>query len=123
MGEAADEDLRLAYRDGYAAAFETLYAKHRGRLYRFVLRGVKSRAVAEELYQEVWIRVIEARERYEPQAKFTTWLYTIAHHQLIDHWKKRGLTVVALDEGQEVADGTQDPAAQAQARQDLSRFA
>ena len=42
--EAADEELMLAYRDGNAAAFETLYSRHRGRLYRFVLRGVKSRA-------------------------------------------------------------------------------
>jgi len=123
MGEAADEELMLAYRDGNAAAFETLYTRHRGRLYRFVLRGVKSRAVAEELYQEVWMRVIEARGRYAPQAKFTTWLYTIAHHQLVDHWRKRGLTVVALDEGEAVPDGSQDPAARAQAREDLSRFA
>jgi RNA polymerase sigma-70 factor (ECF subfamily) len=123
MGEAADEELMLAYRDGNAAAFETLYTRHRGRLYRFVLRGVKSRAVAEELYQEVWMRVIEARSRYAPQAKFTTWLYTIAHHQLVDHWRKRGLTLVALDEGDAIADGSQDPAAQAQAREGLARFA
>jgi len=123
MGEAADEDLLLAYRDGDAAAFETLYTRHRGRLYRFVLRGVKVRAVAEELYQEIWMKVIEARDRWAPRAKFTTWLYTIAHHQLIDHWRKRGLTVVALDEGEAVADASQDPAAQAQGRQDLARFA
>jgi RNA polymerase sigma-70 factor (ECF subfamily) len=123
MGEAADEELMVAYRDGNAAAFETLYTRHRGRLYRFVLRGVKTRAVAEELYQEVWLRVIEARGRYAPQAKFTTWLYTIAHHQLVDHWRKKGLTLVALDEGEAMADGAHDPAAQAQARQDLRRFA
>src|SRR5262249_28816602 len=109
MGEAADEDLMLAYRDGNAAAFETLYTRHRGGLYRFVLRGVKVRAVAEELYQEIWVKVIEARERWTPRAKFTTWLYTIAHHQLIDHWRKKGLTVVALDEGEGVPDGSQDP--------------
>ena len=53
----------LAYRDGNAGAFETLYTRHRGRLYRFVLRSVKARGVAEELFQEVWMRVIEARER------------------------------------------------------------
>jgi len=122
MGEAADEDLMLAYRDGNAAAFESLYTRHRGRLYRFVLRGVKVRAVAEELYQEIWMKVIEARERWTPQAKFTTWLYTIAHHQLIDHWRRKGLTLVALDESEGVPDGSQDPAAQAQARQGLARF-
>src|SRR2546422_7527132 len=85
--EAPDEQLMLAYRDGNAAAFETLYLRHRGRLFRFVLRSVKSRATAEELFQEIWMRVIEARERYAPQARFTTWLYTIAHHRMVDHWR------------------------------------
>src|SRR3954466_8071984 len=95
--EAPDEELMLAYRDGNPGAFETLYARHRGRLYRFVLRSVKSRAVGEELFQEIWLRVIEARGHYTPQARFTTWLYTIAHNHLVDHWRKRGLTLVTLE--------------------------
>ncbi len=120
--EAPDEQLMLAYRDGDAAAFEKLYARHRARLYRFVLRSVKSRAIGEELFQEVWLRVIEARGRYTPQARFTTWLYTIAHNHLVDHWRKRGLTLVAL-EGDDVPGTSPDPAEQAQARQSLERFA
>ena len=120
--EAPDEQLMLAYRDGDAAAFEKLYARHRARLYRFVLRSVKSRAVGEELFQEVWLRVIEARGRYTPQARFTTWLYTIAHNHLVDHWRKRGLTLVAL-EADDVPGPSPDPAEQAQARQSLERFA
>jgi RNA polymerase sigma factor (sigma-70 family) len=119
--EAPDEELMAAYRDGDAAAFETLYARHRARLYRFVLRAVKSRPVGEELFQEVWLRVIEARGRYSPQARFTTWLYTIAHNHLVDHWRKRGLTLVAL-EGEDTAGTSPDPADQAQARQALERF-
>jgi len=121
--QAADEELMLAYRAGDAAAFETLYRRHRAPLYRFVLRSVKSRALGEELFQEIWIRVIEARERYAPQAKFTTWLYTIAHNYLVDHWRKRGLTVVALDGDEQHAGGAPDPADQAQARESLARFA
>ncbi|HTM59448.1 MAG TPA: RNA polymerase sigma factor [Burkholderiales bacterium] len=120
--EAPDEQLMLAYRDGDAGAFETLYARHRARLYRFVLRSVKSRPIGEELFQEIWLRVIEARGRYSPQARFTTWLYTIAHNHLVDHWRKRGLTLVAL-EADETAGGSPDPADQAQARQSLERFA
>jgi len=120
--EAPDEQLMLAYRDGDAGAFETLYRRHRGALYRFVLRGVKSRATAEELYQEIWIRVIEARERYTPQARFTTWLYTIAHHMLVDHWRQRGLSLVSLDGSESVPDAAADPQAQAAARQGLMRF-
>jgi RNA polymerase sigma factor (sigma-70 family) len=120
--EAPDEQLMLAYRDGNAGAFETLYTRHRGRLYRFVLRSVKNRAAAEELFQEVWIRVIEARSRYAPQARFTTWLYTIAHNLLTDHWRRKGLTLVELDEDTQAA-APDDPARQVEARQALSRFA
>lgn len=120
--EAPDEQLMLAYRGGDAGAFETLYARHRTRLYRFVLRSVKSRPVGEELFQEIWMRVIESRGRYQPQARFTTWLYTIAHNHLVDHWRKRGLTLVAL-EGDEIQGASPDPADQAQARQSLERFA
>src|SRR3954469_15300847 len=120
--EAPDEQLMAAYRDGDAAAFETLYARHRARLYRFVLRAVKSRPIGEEVFQEIWLRVIEARGRYSPQARFTTWLYTIAHNHLVDHWRKRGLTLVAL-EGDETPAATPAPAEQAQARESLERFA
>ncbi len=120
--EAPDEQLMLAYRDGNAAAFETLYLRHRGRLFRFVLRSVKSRATAEELFQEIWMRVIEARERYAPQARFTTWLYTIAHHRMVDHWRRRGLSLVELDE-QDPPGDSPDPARQLEAREALARFA
>jgi RNA polymerase sigma-70 factor (ECF subfamily) len=96
--EAGDEQLMLAYREGDAGAFEQLYRRHRGALFRFVLRSIRDRATAEELYQEIWMRVIQARSRYEIQAKFTTWLYTIAHNRLVDHWRKRGLTLVSMDQ-------------------------
>jgi RNA polymerase sigma factor (sigma-70 family) len=119
--EAADEELMLAYRGGQAGAFDALYARHRGRLYRFILRSIKERATAEELFQEAWIRVIEARHRYAPQAKFTTWLYTIAHNLLVDHWRRKGLTLVQLDEEASVA-AADNPARQAEARESLARL-
>jgi RNA polymerase sigma-70 factor (ECF subfamily) len=111
----------LAYGGGDAGAFEALYARHRGGLYRFVLRAVKDRGLAEELFQEVWVRVIEARGRYAPKARFITWLYTIAHNLLVDHWRKKGLAVVSLD-GEDVASESANPARQAEARQALARF-
>ena len=109
--QAGDEQLMLAYREGDAGAFEELYRRHKGGLYRFVLRSVRDRAVAEELYQEIWMRVIEARGRYEvsapsadaKSAKFGTWLYTIAHNRLVDHWRKRGLQLVSLDQDEPAA--------------------
>jgi RNA polymerase sigma-70 factor (ECF subfamily) len=122
MGEAPDEELMLAYRGGDAGAFDALYRRHRARLFRFVVRSIRSRAVAEELYQEVWMRVIEARGSYAPKARFTTWLYTIAHNRMVDHWRRSGLSLVSLDDADPPAD-TRDPARQAEAREALARFA
>jgi RNA polymerase sigma-70 factor (ECF subfamily) len=138
MGEA-DEELMLSYRAGDAAAFDQLYRRHKGGLFRFVLRSIRERSLAEELYQEIWMRVIEARERYEPPApgagrpaKFTTWLYTIAHNRMVDHWRKRGLSVVSLDaQGddderaplQPAAGPGGDPLRRLEGRRDLERFA
>ncbi|HJS38903.1 MAG TPA: sigma-70 family RNA polymerase sigma factor, partial [Burkholderiales bacterium] len=113
----------LAYRQGDAGAFDTLYARHKGPLYRFILRAVRERALAEELYQEIWMRVIEARGRYEARARFTTWLYTIAHHRLTDHWRKRGLKVVELQDDAAAAPRADDPEARAAGREDLQRLA
>jgi RNA polymerase sigma factor (sigma-70 family) len=126
--EAGDEQLMLAYREGDAGAFEELYKRHKGALFRFVLRSIRDRAIAEELYQEIWMRAIEARGRYEVQAKFTTWLFTIAHNRLVDHWRKRGLTLVALDEegaaqAEPAAAADYEPHRQLEAKQGLARFA
>ena len=85
------------------------------------VRAIKHGGQAEELYQEVWIRVIEARARYTPQARFTTWLYTIAHNLLVDHWRKKGLTLVALD-SEDVALESANPARVAEGREAVARF-
>jgi RNA polymerase sigma-70 factor (ECF subfamily) len=126
--EVTDEQLMIAYRDGRASAFDDLYARHKGRLFRYVLRGVKTRALAEELYQEIWIKVIEARGRYAPTARFTTWLYTIAHNRLVDHWRRKELAVVpaaeeADDERHAGYDEAADPARRVEGRQAVARFA
>jgi RNA polymerase sigma-70 factor (ECF subfamily) len=95
--EPADETLMLGYARGDARAFEALYTRHKGPLFRFVLRSVRSAGEAEELAQEIWMRIVGARASYEPRAKFTTWLYSIAHNRLVDHWRARGLALVSLD--------------------------
>jgi RNA polymerase sigma-70 factor (ECF subfamily) len=121
---AGDEQLMLAYRGGDAGAFDELYRRHKGGLFRFVLRSVRERSVAEELYQEIWMRAIEARGRYEPQAKFSTWLYTIAHNRLVDHWRKKGLQLAALDSESEFpASPGSEPHRILEARQGLEKFA
>jgi RNA polymerase sigma-70 factor (ECF subfamily) len=87
LAEPTDEQLMLAYGAGDSAAFELLYARHRGPLFRFMLHQVREHGTAEELYQDVWQRVITARLRYAPEAKFSTWLFQIAHNRLTDHWR------------------------------------
>jgi RNA polymerase sigma-70 factor (ECF subfamily) len=88
--DARDEDLMLAYAAGDAAAFDALYARHKGGAYRYILRHCGHAGVADELFQDVWMNVIRARASYAPSAKFTTWLYRIAHNRLIDHWRASG---------------------------------
>jgi RNA polymerase sigma-70 factor (ECF subfamily) len=86
--EPTDEELMIAYANGDVRAFETLYARQRGMLYRYILRSVSERATADELYQETWSRLVAARARYRVEAKFTTWLLQIAHNLIIDTFRR-----------------------------------
>jgi len=96
--ETRDEDLMLAYAAGDAAAFDALYARHKGGVYRYMLRHCGHAGIADELFQDVWMNVIRARAAYAPAAKFTTWLYRIAHNRLVDHWRASGsVAFVAAD--------------------------
>src|ERR1043165_5675880 len=85
MGGAAaaldlDAELMLRVRDGDGASFGVLLEKHRSSVVHFLYRMVQNSAVAEELAQEVFLRVYRSRGTYEPTAKFTTWLFRIATH-------------------------------------------
>jgi RNA polymerase sigma-70 factor (ECF subfamily) len=80
----SDETLMGRYGRGDAAAFEVLYRRHEMRVWRYLERNVGNRATADELMQEVWFAVVRDAARYEPSARFTTWLFTIAHNRMID---------------------------------------
>ncbi|WP_394225427.1 sigma-70 family RNA polymerase sigma factor [Pseudoalteromonas spongiae] len=100
-----DEALMLDYGKGNQAAFCALYARHKGPLYRYVCRqlGTKQQNKAQELFQEVWLRVIDNRTRYKVEAKFSTWLYRIAHNLLVDEHRKltaRGEHLSLVDDEQ-----------------------
>jgi RNA polymerase sigma-70 factor (ECF subfamily) len=89
MGQdQTDEDLMILYKNGEASAFEILYSRHKGPLYRYVLRQCHMESIAEELFQDIWIKVINARERYEVKAKFTTYLYRVAQNRVIDYFRQ-----------------------------------
>lgn len=85
MGGAAaaldyDAELMLRVKEGDGASFGILLNKHRSPVVHFLYRMVQNHAVAEELAQEVFLRVYRSRGTYEPTAKFTTWLFRIATH-------------------------------------------
>ncbi len=123
--EESDEALMQRYAAGDVRAFETLYARHELKIWRYLYRSVGNQATADELMQEVWFAVCRAAARYAPSARFTTWLFTLAHHRLIDsHRQARPLRSLdaAHEDGEPwvealADDGSPDPERQAEARQ------
>ena len=98
--ETADSDQMLMerYRDGDAIAFNELYHRFRGPLRRFVAKLSRGQDEADEIVQEVWLAVIRGARSYRPTAKFTTYLFSIAHRRLQDHWRSRDRRANALGE-------------------------
>jgi RNA polymerase sigma-70 factor (ECF subfamily) len=84
----SDETLMEAYCHGDATAFERLVGRHSRGLYNYLLRSVHTQARAEELLQEVLLRVIRSKDRYKRSAKFTTWVYTIARNLTVDESRR-----------------------------------
>ena len=107
--DPGDDVLMLAWAGGDVAAFEVLYARHRGPLYRFLLRQLRDPALADEFFQDVWQRVIAARSGWTPDAAFRTWLFRIAHNRLNDHWRGLKHRPPAPDDGDERAARVPDP--------------
>lgn len=107
--DAIDEDalLMLAYAGGDNAAFDRLYERHKGGSYRYFLRSVREPALAQELFQDLWLSLVRVRATYQAQARFTTWLYRMAHNRLIDHYRRSSVVeLVALDaDGDDAAGG------------------
>ncbi len=84
LAQETDENLMLRFGRGEAAAFEFLYRRHESRVFRYLRRAVNNEAAANDLMQEVWFAVVRGAANYQPTAKFTTWLFTIAHHRTVD---------------------------------------
>lgn len=88
LEQYGDEALMEAYRDGDSRAFEVLLHRHRAPVFSFLLRQVGNPALAEDLLQEAFLRVIRNASSYERRAKFTTWFYTIARNLCRDHGRR-----------------------------------
>jgi len=89
MGHTPDDRaLMLRYQDGDVTAFEALYRRHNDPLYRYLLRLCRHRDTAEDIFQDVWGKIVKARASYRPTAKFTTFLYRVAHNCFVDHVRR-----------------------------------
>lgn len=87
--EITNEQLMLQYKDGDANAFEVLYTRFRLPMFRYLKNQCGNEAVAEEIFQDVWMNLVRARERYQVTASFKTYIYRLAHNRLIDHYRKQ----------------------------------
>jgi RNA polymerase sigma factor (sigma-70 family) len=131
LSQETDENLMLRFGRGDAAAFEFLYLRHESRVFRYLHRNVRNEATANDLMQEVWFAVARGAANYQPTAKFTTWLFTIAHHRMVDMIRanKRMQSLDAEDDADPersslldrlAADGKLEPPAQVQTQHEAT---
>ncbi len=120
MRDTSDETLMLQYASGNVEAFEVLYERYRGSLYRYFNRQVSDPAIANDLYQGSWEKVIRARERYRNTAPFKAWLFRIAHNHLVDFYRASRPAAALEDDMPDTEQaGPADTLAQEQRQQQL----
>lgn len=110
-GAAAPDDeidaaAMLRFAGGDADAFDLLYGRHGLAVWRYLLRHVRDTALADDLLQDVWFAVARQGPRYQPTARFRTWLFTLAHNRMVDHWRthRAHLPLDTLDDETGLAD-------------------
>lgn len=86
--ETDDAELMMAYAQGDSSAFEQLYCRYRSSLYQFMMNSCRNDALAGELYQDVWMRVVNARAQYDKSRPFKAWLFRIARNRVTDHYRQ-----------------------------------
>src|SRR6056297_1363041 len=119
-----DDDLMLAFAGGAPDAFEALYDRYRKPLYRYLYHAVGDKTSADDLYQDVWSRIIASRDRFSRGNGFKRWAFRIAHNRLVDHWRALGRQP-GMDAGalETVADqGFQRPDARLHSEQQAERL-
>jgi RNA polymerase sigma-70 factor (ECF subfamily) len=121
--DPSDEALMLRYAGGDVPAFTLLYGRHKAGLWRYLRHHIGHEAQAQELFQDVWAKVVNARAHYQPSAKFSTWLYTLAHHRMVDFWRA-AKPLDALDDHAEhlAANEQHSPSAETQQAEQARRI-
>lgn len=122
MQQRSDEALMKAYAGGDMKAFEVLYNRHRGPLYRYILRQVGEPATANDLYQQSWEKVIRSRHRFRDSSPLQAWMYRIARNNVIDHFRRqKPLDKRLPDEIEAPGPGPEEQTDNEHRRQDLER--
>jgi RNA polymerase sigma-70 factor (ECF subfamily) len=85
--QKSDKELMLSVQKGDMAAFETLYDRYHKRLFHFILRFVSERALAEDILQETFLRLLKGKKRFRKDSRFSTYLFTIARNLCLDTLK------------------------------------
>ncbi|HHL32308.1 MAG TPA: sigma-70 family RNA polymerase sigma factor [Oceanospirillales bacterium] len=107
MQETSDEQLMLAFAQHDQKAFEQLYTRHKDAVYRYYLRHINNEATAQELFQDLWLKIIKSKQSYKVTAQFKTWLYTLAHNRLVDWYRRNHQEKLAFkDQGNDITDVT-----------------
>jgi RNA polymerase sigma-70 factor (ECF subfamily) len=89
--DVSDEVLMMQFQAGDRRAFAVLVRRHKTPIYNFILRQVRSRTTAEDLTQDVFVRVVQSAATFKHEARFSTWVYSIGRNLCIDHLRKMSL--------------------------------
>ena len=84
MKKTSDKELMMSFVQGDTAAFDLLFERYRNPLFNFIFRMLGDRESAEDLLQDVFIKVFEGRDFYEPRAEFSTWIYTVTRNHTLN---------------------------------------
>ncbi len=106
MDESPDEALMVRFQRGDRAAFKILVSRHQKPLFNFALRHLRSPPLAEDVVQDSFVRVVQSASEFKHEARFSTWLYTIARNLCIDQLRKNALRRhPSLDESRASSEG------------------
>ena len=99
--ELSDQELVQAFLNGDEPCIETLINRHRTKVYTYILLTIKNQTLAEDLFQETFIKVIQSlrRGKYRDNGRFLSWVIRIAHNLIIDHFRKeKQLNAISNDD-------------------------
>jgi RNA polymerase sigma-70 factor (ECF subfamily) len=105
VNDTSDENLMMRFQAGDRLAFASLVARHKTPVFNFILRQVRERPVAEDLTQDVFVRVVQSASTFKHEARFATWMYAIARNLCVDHVRRHSHRRVASLEQPVARDG------------------